>query len=226
MVDKHSAEVKQWVHQGKMIKKIWIALLVLSMMYVWKNPQNHWMYYFVHPDKLAYYYFNSEDYKNAARHFTKPLDIANAYYLNGEFKKSISHYQKVSNEVGKFNLGNAYVYSGQYDKAVKSYEQALIYNPDSQMIQNNLAIARMKVKELEAKAGEGSGKLGADDIVFDKENKLNFDEAGQETVMSELDIRDQKKAWLKQVNTTPEVFLKNKFLLQESQMQDIHQGEG
>jgi Ca-activated chloride channel family protein len=169
------------------------------------------------PDQYGRWLFERGDQAKAAAAFADPMWRGVAWYRAGEFKKAAESFARLSTPEAQYNLGNAQVMLGQYDKAIVSYGQALKDRSDWKEAQENLDLAKARAKLVEQKGGDmGDQKLGADQIVFDKDKESD----GQETeVAGDQPVSDAsvQAMWLRQVQTKPADFLKAKFAYQQAQ---------
>lgn len=166
------------------------------------------------PDQKGFRQYEQGDYVAAAASFEDPMWRGVALYRAGEFAQAAEFFSWVSTAEGRFNEGNAWLLQGRYDLAISAYDQALQLRPDWSAPFENRLIAQARARALETSGGEmGNQKIGADDIVFNKQKSTE----GQETqvaggeAMSDAAIQSM---WLRRVNTQPSDFLRNKFAYQ------------
>ncbi len=87
-----------------------------------------------------------------SKNFSEKFDIANSYYNNSEYNKSIQIYEEVikeglHSEYLYYNLGNAYYRSGMVGQSIWSYNKALSLNPRFESVKYNLEIVSSKIKD-------------------------------------------------------------------------------
>jgi len=174
-----------------------------------------WSQLFSTPDQQGYRYYKEKEYDKASKSFENPSFRAASYFKDGEFKKAKAIYMTRSSKESKYNLGNAEMMLGKYDKAIESYEIALKIDPYFLLAKENmsLAMARKKMNEVENDGKQGIGDMydmQPDEIVYDNnENKGEDDDrSGQK------EIKGNNTQWLDRIQTSPKVFLKNKFSYQ------------
>ncbi len=129
-------------------------------------------------------------------------------------------FARIDTAEGQYNQGNAWLMHGQYDDAIRCFESALSKRPDWQDAVDNKLLAEARAKMLSAEGGEmGDQRLGADEIVFDRNDK----KGGQDTEVKGQDtMSDQQMQaiWLRRVQTKPADFLKSKFAYQQAVKQE------
>lgn len=172
------------------------------------------------PDQLGERLMNQKNFEEAAVTFKDPMRQGVAWFRAGEFEKSIQSFSQASSPESQFNRGNAWVMLGKYDQAVKSYDLALKQRPEWKEAQENRDLAAARAKLTEAKGGDmGDQKIGADEIVFDK----NKESSGEETEVAGNQATSDAEVqaiWLRQVATKPADFLKAKFAFQQGESQE------
>ncbi|KLU02083.1 BatB [Rhodopirellula islandica] len=184
--------------------KTWLILGVIG-----------WSTWWWTPDQLGQRLLDQEQYTDAANAFDDPMWQGVAWYRAGEFADAAQSFSRTTGPQATFNLGNCWLMQGKYDEAIASYQDALKAQPDWKAAQENLDLAIARKKLTDAKGGDaGDQRLGADEIVFDKDNKKD---EGQETeITAEQAVNDAsvQAVWLRQVQTKPADFLKSKFRYQ------------
>ncbi|WDQ17836.1 tetratricopeptide repeat protein [Rhodopirellula sp. P2] len=185
--------------------KTWLILGVIG-----------WSTWWWTPDQLGQRWMQQEQYTEAANAFDDPMWQGVAWYRAGEFAEAAKSFSRTTGPPASFNLGNCWLMQGKYDQAIASYEDALKQRPDWTEAQQNLDLAKARKKATEAKGGDaGDQRLGADEIVFDKDKKKQ--DEGQDTdITAEQAVNDAsvQAVWLRQVQTKPADFLKSKFRYQ------------
>ncbi len=175
-----------------------------------------WVGLWLTPDQQGQRLFKQEKFTAAAEVFQDPMRQGVAWYRAGEFEKAVQAFARVSSPESSYNQGNAWVFLGKYDRAIASYRHALELRPHWQEAQENLELAKARAKRMDSKGGDmGDQKLGADEIVFDK----NKPKGGQDTeIAGEQAVSNAsvQAIWLRQVQTKPADFLKAKFAYQHA----------
>lgn len=172
------------------------------------------------PDQQGERLMNQKKFAEAAVAFEDPMRQGVAWFRAGEFEKSIQSFSQVSSPESQFNRGNAWVMLGKYQQAVSSYNLALKQRPEWKEAQENRDLAAARAKLTEAKGGDmGDQKIGADEIVFDKNKKSSGEETEVAGNQAKSDAEIQA-IWLRQVATKPADFLKAKFAFQQGQSKE------
>lgn len=169
-------------------------------------------------NQLGDYYSRRHDYQNAAKVYDDPLRQGTALFRAGQFKEAAGAFLRVAGPEGAYNRGNALLMAGKYRDAVTSYRKALEQRPDWKEAQDNLAVALVRQKRLEAKGGdESGGEMKADEIVFDKNKNPDAKQTTEIAGGEPLSDSDLRGLWLRQVQTKPADFLRAKFAYQLQQ---------
>jgi Ca-activated chloride channel family protein len=164
------------------------------------------------PDQRGHRLFDKADYASAANRFADPMWRATALFRQGEFDEAASLFAGYDTPEAVFNQGNALVMQGKYAVAVERYERALQLQPGWEDAAVNLEVALARAEALKKEGGDMTGgKMGADEIVFDKGKSPPS--AGEEQVEGATDSSDAelRSIWLRQVQTKPADFLRVKF---------------
>ncbi len=167
------------------------------------------------PDQKGYRLFSQQRFAESAENFSDPLWQGAAYFRAGDFKAAAGVFAGYDTAEAAFNHGTSLVMLGKYEEAVLRYERALELKPGWAEAETNLAIARSRAVALKKEGGNMTGgKLGADEIVFEK--GTSSPEAENEVVTGgeEMSDADMRAIWLRNVQTKPADFLKVKFAYQ------------
>ena len=166
-------------------------------------------------DQQGHRFFEKADYSQAATRFADPMWQAAAQFRAGEFEKAASLFAGYDTAEAVFNHGNALVMQGKYTSAVERFTRALELRPDWENAAVNREIALVRAEALKKEGGDMTGgKIGADEIVFDKGR--SSPSAGEEQVEGGQEATDAelRAIWLRQVQTKPADFLRAKFAQQ------------
>ena len=179
---------------------------------------------FISPDQQGRLLMTKKDFSGAAEVFQDPMQRGTALYRNGDFKEAAAAFGQDDSVEAVYNRANGLLMQGKYDDAIFGYQQALSIKPDWLEAQENLALARarkQKMKPPEDDAGGTGGKLGADEIVFDKRAAKAPDEQQEQVAGGEqLSDQEMRAMWLRRVQTKPADFLRAKFSYQSAVKQE------
>jgi len=198
------------------------TVLILSLLWLVFMYEGGLNRLFITSDQLGYNHYEKKNYVKAAESFESLSFKGTSYYRDGAFKKSKSVYQNLSTKEDTYNLGNVFVMLGDYDNAIKTYERALKIDPNFNVAQDNLVVAKARkiLKEPENDGKQGIGDMydmQPDEIVYDNtEGKGEDDERS-----ANKDTASGNPNWLDRLQTGPKDFLKNKFRYQY-QMQEAN----
>lgn len=173
-----------------------------------------WSELWLTSEQQAQRLMDNGDYAAAAEAFRDPMRQGAAWFRAGEFEKAEGAFARVATAEAEFNRGNCLIMQGKYEPAVARFDRALKLRPDWEDAQVNRGIAAARAEMVKQTGGDmGDQKLGADDVVFDKNKKPG----GQETQTDgdqPLSDSAMQSLWLRRVQTKPADFLKSKFAYQ------------
>ncbi len=168
------------------------------------------------PDQQGQRLFLQGEFAAAAATFHDPLWQGAAWYRQGDFAKAAQAFARRDSAEAHYNQGNARLMLGAYDAAISCYDRALARRPGWEQALQNRAIAVVRAQRLEQQGGDlGDQKIGADEIVFDKDKPNE----GQETALEggkALTDQEIQALWLRRVQTRPADFLRAEFAWQQA----------
>ena len=87
-----------------------------------------------------------------SENFSGKFDMANSYYNNSKYNKSIQLYEEIINdgmhsEYLYYNLGNAYYRNGMVGQSIWAYNKAISLSPRLESVKYNLEIVSSKIKD-------------------------------------------------------------------------------
>lgn len=170
-------------------------------------------------DQQARLAFEDKEYALAAAGFQNPAWQGVAYYRNGAYSEAADAFGRIGTAEGFFNRGNAFMKSFEFAKAITAYEQAVTEAPDWQAATENLALARYTLDYVEeAREQSATGKLEADDVVYDNERAR-----GQETTVDRESVLEAASAekWMRSVDTETADFLRTRFQLEAARRGEL-----
>lgn len=171
------------------------------------------------PDQQAARHFSQGNLEEAADLFENPAWQGIARYRLGDYAEAAEAFGRLGTAEGFYNRGNAFMKQFQYGKAITAYEQALVEAPEWELALENLALARHTRDYIEgAREQSSTGKLEADDIVYDNERNR-----GQETRVDRESVLEAASAekWMRSVDTQTADFLRSRFLLEASRRGEL-----
>ena len=171
--------------------------------------QNLWMT----PDQQGRHYFDKGDFETAAGRFKDPMWKGVAFYRVGDFQSALEAFALVDTAESYFDQGNALAHLGKYPEAVKSYGEALRRRPGWKDAEENLALVQSLIpppkKEEKPQVGDIPPTFTPDQVQFD-------DTKGQKgkVQIPRWDEKQMADMWLRNIQTTPADFLRQKFAIQ------------
>jgi Ca-activated chloride channel family protein len=109
-------------------------------------------------------------------------------------------------------MGNCYARLGHYPEAVKAYELALQGQRDFPQASANRALVQRLIPKEQQDESEQGNDLKPDDIKWD--NKSN---KGKETQVTAAQASLDADTWMRNLQTSPADFLREKFLIQAAE---------
>jgi Ca-activated chloride channel family protein len=208
-----------WFRRGMTVQWV-ILLLLLQVPHADAHPADppsRFTSLWLTPDQQGRIAFDRGDYAGAAKLFADPMWRGIAAYRAYDFLAAAEAFRKVDTVQGKFALGNAEAQNHAYEKAIKAYQDVLAQQPDNAAAKTNLAIVRAALEAAEAKRRKQEQDdapppdLKADETKIDEKQK-----GGKRTEVKPDDMTTAgaAEAWMRQVQTTPADFLKQKFAIQ------------
>ena len=169
------------------------------------------------PDQQGQRFMVRGEFAAAAESFRDPMRIGVAWFRAGEFEKAEQSFARIASPEAEFNRGNCLVMRGKYDAAVERFDRALELRPDWEDAEVNREIALARAERTRQEGGDmGDQKIGADEIVFDK-NKKGGDQDTEVQDTQPLSDASMQAMWLRRVQTKPDDFLRQKFAYQLSE---------
>ncbi|WP_242065987.1 VWA domain-containing protein [Moritella sp. F3] len=172
-------------------------------------------------DQQGQYYFNREDYAQAAVRFDDPMWKASAYYFAEEFDLARRYFMRVDNPIAQFGAANALAQSREYIAARNLFKQIVKENPDYLQAAHNLVIVQKIIDDINRMSesqtnneNEASKELGDQPQTSDGAEKVvRKEQLIKESYNAEQLLQDDalNQAWMKRVQGDPERFLMTKF---------------
>jgi Ca-activated chloride channel family protein len=204
-----------WFRKGWTVQ--WVPLLLLLLLPGCTTAGDGFRFIdlWMTRDQQGRYYYEQGDYETAAERFRDAMWKATAYYHAGDFDSAVDWFVRLESAESYYNLGNCYAMLGSYEPAVQSYDDALVISPDWQEAHDN----RELVSELIERAKEqkdddappGEPSFEADEVKFDEKGDKGKEGEVPMEIMTEEQISE---LWLRRLQTSPAMFLRQKFALQ------------
>ena len=195
-----------------------LTVLLGAVLFWMSARQDGFINLWLSTDQQGRLSFERKDYAAAAAAFQDPAWQGVAHYRNGGYAEAAEAFGRIGSAEAFFNRGNAFMKRFEFAKAITAYQQAVTEAPDWQAAQENLALARYTLDYVEDAREQGStGKLEADDVVYDNERRR-----GQEIEVdreSTLEAASAEK-WMRSVDTETADFLRSRF-----QLEAVRRGE-
>ena len=166
---------------------------------------------FFTPDQQGRWAFEHGHFPEAAAHFKDSYWKAVAAYHAADYDLALATFAQQNSAQASFYLGNIYVHKFKFPQAIAAYQQALKLQSDFPQATANLALAQALLKDYEDQQQAGTPDEKADKIVEDQTPSKGGKQMEQKTAKAASD-----QLWLNNLTTSPALFLKRKFRLQEA----------
>lgn len=169
------------------------------------------------PDQQGQSAFNHGDCFAAKTLFQDSMWRGIAAYCAFDFLAAAEAFAKVNTPEGRFALGNAQAQNRQYEKAIASYDAVLAARPNDFRATTNKEIVRKALEAQEARRREQEKEQPSPPELSADEVKVDPDQTGGKRMTVQADDLTSPgatEAWMRQVQTSPESFLKLKFSFQ------------
>lgn len=173
--------------------------------------------WFLTPDQQGQRAFRQKDFARAAELFVDPMWKGYALYRAGKYSDAVEVLNRLDTAQATFTKGMAHIRNREYRDGVRAFEAVVEMEPDYPGAAENLALSREIVDYVESAreqsdTGEESG-IGADDVVFDNEEKRGADTQTDRQPREDggLMTADQ---WMNTVDTRTGDFLAMRFQLE------------
>jgi Ca-activated chloride channel homolog len=168
------------------------------------------------PDQQGRIAFDRGEYAAAKQLFSDPMWRGIAAYRAYDFLAAAESFRKIETPIGRFALGNAEAQNHAYEKAIKAYDEVLAIQPNNAAAKRNRAIVEAALEAQEEKRckqekGEAPPDEKADEVRVDRKQK---DGKRVRVQTEDLTTPGAAEAWMREVQTSPADFLKQKFSIQ------------
>lgn len=169
---------------------------------------------FLTPDQQGRWAFERGHYPQAAAHFTQPFWKGVAAYQAADFDLALANFGRLDSAHGFFYLGNTYARLSRFPEAISAYKQALRKQADFPEATANLALAEALQKDYEEQRA-ATPDQSADKVVDDQAQGKD----GKAVQQDKTGAPSDDQMWLNNLTTSPALFLKRKFMLQDAAAQ-------
>jgi len=170
---------------------------------------------FMTADQQGRWAFEHQHFPAAAAHFNDPYWKGLAAYKAAEFNLALAAFAKLDSPAAYFYLGNSHARLHHYPQALSAYAEALRLQPEFAQAQFNQALVTELQRQFEADQ-QVAPEEDPDQEQFDDQGKPG--DKG-EKVMLNGPKEVSAELWLRNLNTSPAGFLKQKFRLQQAASQ-------
>lgn len=208
-----------WFRRGTTVQ--WIVLLMI----VCASPahaetQMRFKDFWLTPDQQGQLAFDRGDCAGAKTLFADPMWQGTAAYCAYDYLAAAEAFQKVETLAGRFALANAQAHNRQYETAIALYDAVLAERPDYAPAKINREIVRTALEKQEERRRKQEKDNPTPELRPD-ETKVDPKQAGGKRIQvqpGDVTTPAAADAWMRQVETSPDSFLKLKFAIQSSAM--------
>ena len=209
----------------------WAALLLLWVNMMPQPAQAAFIDWWMTADQQGAYYFNQQQYKQAAESFADPNWQAAAYLYAKEYRKAAELYASQDNLTSLYNLAVANSQGRNYHRAQMLYRLLLKIEPEHHDAANNLRIITALIKEIQDTAENQQEENPPNDNsdpsdMVDEQLGADKPQIGQIAVQLDnlsveelLGSEQKKQQWLRDISRDPKLFLGAKFQAEYLQLQ-------
>ncbi|CAG4914154.1 vWA domain-containing protein [Paraburkholderia saeva] len=163
----------------------------------------HWIDLFATHDQQGRWYFGHGDYKAAAAHFDDPMWKGRAQYLDGDYAAALQSFSRLKTAQAYFYIGNTLAHLDDYAGALKAYERTLAMQPVFREAGDNRDLMRKLLAAPKQEPQKDEEDEESDDVkIKKKKGKL---------AQSTLIATPSEDVWMRSLNTSPAVFLRQRF---------------
>jgi len=178
----------------------------------------HWMNLWLTADQQGRYYFERGAFEEAAKHFEDPIWRGVALERTGDFDDAINAFALSDSAEAWYNQGNALAHLGKYSEAVEAYSQALERRHPWVEAQENMALVKSLIPKISKKNDDEEEQEKAPNLPPDQ---IKFDNKGKQgkkiAIKANLDPKTVADIWMRNIQTTPADFLRQRFAIQAAQ---------
>jgi Ca-activated chloride channel family protein len=177
-----------------------------------------WLDLWLTPDQQGRHFYERGEFEKAAGHFENPLWRGIALEHVQDYDGALNAFALSDTAEGWYNQGNALAHLGKYHEAAEAYRQAIDRKHPWKEAEDNLTLVVSLIpkptdKKNKDKEQEESPNLPPDQVKFDDKGKQ-----GKKTVMKvTLDPKQIADIWMRNIQTTPADFLRQRFAIQAAQ---------
>ena len=214
-----------WFRRGWSVSSLLLAVLVSGSLTAQpvQAQESTFVDLWLTPNQQGRLQFDRGNYAAAAERFEDGMWKGVAYYAAGDFVGAIGQFSRLNTPEAAFNLGNAYAHSGDYDNALASYERALELRPNYPSATANRTRVEQVLAERAEEPSEEQQQPGStlrpDDVVIDETGERTDHVQEPSVVDGPIPTEQLAEVWLRNVQTTPADFLRQKFAFQLQQSQ-------
>jgi Ca-activated chloride channel homolog len=187
----------------------WLPVVLLSLLLgalprAAHAEQWQWRDLFATHDQQGRWNFEHGNYKAAAQRFDDPMWKGRALYLAGDYAGALETFSQLRTAQSYFYIGNTLAHLDDYAGAIKAYDNALKLQPSLAPAAANRAL--MQILLAQDTQNEADPEQDApDQVQVDKKKGRGT------TAVIEAAPRPSEDVWMRSLNTSPAVFLQQRF---------------
>jgi Ca-activated chloride channel family protein len=177
-----------------------------------------WLDLWLTPDQQGRHFYERGEFEKAAEHFEDPLWRGIALERTQDYEQALNSFALSDTAEGWYNQGNALAHLGKYPEAVEAYRQAINQRHPWKEAEDNLALVQSLIPKPPDKKDKNQQQEEAPDLPPDQ---VKFDEKGKQgkktATKIKLDPNQIADIWMRNIQTTPADFLRQRFSIQAAQ---------
>lgn len=187
----------------------WLPVVLISLAFgALPRPaqaaQWQWLDLFVTHDQQGRWQIEHGNYKAAAGRFDDPMWKGRAQYLAGDYAGALDTFSRLETAQSYFYIGNTLAHLDDYAGAIKAYDNALKLQPSlAQAAANRAYLQTLLARDKQNDADPEEDP--PDQVQVDKKKGRGT------TAVIEAAPRPAEDAWMRNLNTSPAVFLQQRF---------------
>jgi Ca-activated chloride channel family protein len=187
----------------------WLPVVLISLAFgALPRPAQaapwQWLDLFATHDQQGRWHLEHGNYKAAAARFDDPMWKGRAQYLAGDYAGALETFSRLKSAQSYFYIGNTLAHLDDYAGAIKAYDNALKLQPSlAQAAANRAYLQTLLARDKQNDADPEEDP--PDQVQVDKKKGRGT------TAVIEAAPRPSEDAWMRNLNTSPAVFLQQRF---------------
>lgn len=216
-----------WFRKGWLVQ--WSVLLVFSFSTLTPSPVSakEWQFsdLWLTADQQGQWYFEQQDYQQAAEHYDNATSKGAAYYMAGEYKLAQNYFLRDDSLTAQLGVAASLAHQHEYMAAKNLYKSILLSHPKNEVAQHNLQLLENIIKQIDqfTDSQKDNTEKQSSKALGDKpqtsegvRQEVDKKQLITDTLSAEQILNNEKmnEKWMKRVDSDLGIFLANKFSTQ------------